>query len=104
ARSIGDRQAFQAGVVFVGNPWIGRLRENFLLNEIASTKDRILQRTGEDAQLHSWKADFEPRAIRSHLTARRAIDSRRAPDFIGLPRQAGLIGDAFGRRWISAAA
>src|SRR5262249_40260572 len=103
-RSVGDRQAFQTRVVFVSNPRIVCLRENFLLNQIASAKDRILQRAGEHTKLDSRKADLEPRAIGANLATRRAIHSRRVLDFLGLPRQTGLISDAFGRRWISAAA
>src|SRR5262249_45910098 len=81
----------------------GRVRfcQDFLLNQIAPFEDAVLKRACENTDIDARKANLEPRAVGFHLTCARVITSGRALNFVGISREAGLVGDAGSRRWIA---
>ena len=98
ARGGLDRQPLEPAVVLEGDRLHVGLGNHHLANQVGSLEHVVLQPAGEDAQLDARKTDLEAPAVALHLAALRLERRRCALHFFRLPRQAGLVGDAFHRR------
>ena len=88
-------------MIFVRDPRLIGRGEHFLLNQVAPFEYGILQAAVEHAELHAWKRNFEPHAVRFHVAPGHVIYGRGFSYFFGLARESRLVRHALGRRRIS---
>ncbi len=99
----GRGQPTQSAVVLVGHPRLVGGRQHVLLDEVAALEDRVLEPAAEHAELHAGERDLHAGAVGLHLAAGHFRDQHRPLHFVGLARQARLVGDAGRRRRVAAA-